>query len=680
MPRPFLGTTVLSFALLALGASPLLADRVFLRDGRVLSGRVIDRGAMVELERPLGSLHIDRRDIRRIELERREAPVPGVQEDVVVLKSGRVIRGHARISDDQDAVIVSRGEHGEVSFRRGEVQRVIWAEDRGQESAAGTQGEGTGRRTEVDAKVEQLVADLYHVEHARRARAQQQLASLGAFAVEPLQRLHARAAPEAAPALTEMLARIEIQALSSEPLDQAYPNLVERIYPDPEPAPPTPEARLELVAQSRQAVVEDLFLRDPDRAMPILLFLLRQDDQLATVRSQILAQLRRLGRHQELVALLGEKDGRIAMGAALALGDNGLYLGLPVLIDALGHARLEVRELALRKLEEYSGETLDFDPRADEAARREALVRWETWWKDKGEEVIARSLRGTIQPERIADAEKSEARKLWRVAHGYMEQSRKLGLAAEERETHRQTAVVHLTKALEQDPTLAGARINLAEVLLEGPLSEAVYVIVERELLKVISQYRDQAGMQGRRAAQLLLGGLYRRWGRYDSAVIKLRAALQEDPGFLDGHLELARTYADRAYAAGEADKAERLEQLQLALEEYGYALESLGSYRDGAEAAEDNQDRLALEDTERAFTGGPFRRSLLVFQDVLKVQEAEIHYQIGRIQAARQEWPAAAESFHQAAELQPQREDYRAARDRYADAAAPAPAAKEPK
>ena len=61
----------------------------------------------------------------------------------------------------------------------------------------------------------------------------------------------------------------------------------------------------------------------------------------------------------------------------LSLGD---WSEIPTLIGGLRDERLYTRSLCLRALEESTGETFRFDPRASLDDRERAVARWEDWW------------------------------------------------------------------------------------------------------------------------------------------------------------------------------------------------------------------------------------------------------------------------------------------------------------
>jgi len=58
------------------------------------------------------------------------------------------------------------------------------------------------------------------------------------------------------------------------------------------------------------------------------------------------------------------------------------------LISLLNHAREEVRAAAFAVIRKYTGETLDYDPKAGRNDRERAVEKWEAWWKDSEDRLV----------------------------------------------------------------------------------------------------------------------------------------------------------------------------------------------------------------------------------------------------------------------------------------------------
>lgn len=52
------------------------------------------------------------------------------------------------------------------------------------------------------------------------------------------------------------------------------------------------------------------------------------------------------------------------------------------LISLLDHAKEEIRTAAIQVIEKYTGETFDYDPKAEKDDRAKAITKWKAWWKE----------------------------------------------------------------------------------------------------------------------------------------------------------------------------------------------------------------------------------------------------------------------------------------------------------
>jgi len=72
--------------------------------------------------------------------------------------------------------------------------------------------------------------------------------------------------------------------------------------------------------------------------------------------------------------------GDLGLERARTLIRLGDWSELPTLIAGLGDGRLWTRTLCSQALEEATGHTFGYDPRADERERENAIRRWDEWW------------------------------------------------------------------------------------------------------------------------------------------------------------------------------------------------------------------------------------------------------------------------------------------------------------
>ena len=80
-------------------------------------------------------------------------------------------------------------------------------------------------------------------------------------------------------------------------------------------------------------------------------------------------------------------DGQGQLALAIALGENGVHVGISTLIEALELEERAARVIAAKKLYDYTGERFDFDPDGELTARGDSIRKWRAWW-DKNRDRI----------------------------------------------------------------------------------------------------------------------------------------------------------------------------------------------------------------------------------------------------------------------------------------------------
>lgn len=71
--------------------------------------------------------------------------------------------------------------------------------------------------------------------------------------------------------------------------------------------------------------------------------------------------------------------------ALLRLGD---WSAVPVLIAGLSDERMLVRGLSIQALNEATHETFEYDARAEQPQRAEAIARWRAWWQSRSQDTL----------------------------------------------------------------------------------------------------------------------------------------------------------------------------------------------------------------------------------------------------------------------------------------------------
>src|SRR5207248_10373413 len=123
-------------------------------------------------------------------------------------------------------------------------------------------------------------------------------------------------------------------------------------------------------------------------------------------------------RYDELSQVLKmHEHGQWRLVAALELGDAGIYVGIPVVIEALkldGERFKDVRSLAIEKLKAWTHQgNLGYLPEMEDKADRDvAVARWESWWATHGQSWAEKNSR--VEGASVSDADKVKALDLWR--------------------------------------------------------------------------------------------------------------------------------------------------------------------------------------------------------------------------------------------------------------------------
>lgn len=654
MSRSCVSSLLISAAALVAAAAPAaaLADTVRLKNGQVIEGKVEDRGAYVIVHKKLGQVRIERFEILSIEMEgqgvaRRDA-------DIVVLLSGDEIAGKVRLEDEGRKIVVVReldGHENRAEFEHRQVRTILWA-----------QGTATAADAGPGASVEKLIADLRAPDPEKRDQARERLIDLGVFLLPYLERRPA----DPDPAVQEVLARVvaigRIKSYLSPALIERVPNLARRLV-DPSPA-----ARLEALKEAVVAAAAD--------AAPLLVHIVRTDPA-REIRAFILAQLALQNRTTELVELLQAQDGSLRLAAAIALGDNGVHVGLPIVFEALKLDDAAIRRVAIQKLESWTGQFLGYFPDDPPEKRAAAIERWEKWFATDGKKFVEDSLRATVHKHAVTDEEKSlgladwvRAQKVWddvEAASPPLDPARR----REELEKVR----FLLQKALERYPQYVNARLSLA-ILSYAELGDPE--AAKRELEIVLSRYADDGGAPTRLTAHYHLARIAHAAKRWTEADRHYRQARAIDARDYDVQQGLALLCYDRALGDASLSTDDRRAALDEAVRFFTEAIAAVDArdleLRESADAA----DAIAAESP---FGRGRFLKTLDRTKDALTRRAAELRFLRGRAYAALRRDAEAYTDYAAAARLVPEDKEYAGAAATWkprAEAAAP-PAGKKP-
>lgn len=640
---------------LALGVAH--ADTVVLKDGRVLTGTVIERGDRVFVEMPLGGLSVARSEVVRIEGADGTVITPDqpeVVEDVVILRDGRRLHGDVRISEDGSEVIVSMGERGEARHPRYSVAKIKRRD--GTEEIAPAAEENA----ELRVTIKQRVGQLADASPAIRAEARRELLALGPFAKSYLAKLASENA-DLIPIMEELDLLEAFRKVLPSRVEEAIPHLAERLV-----------ARGEEGIPVRESALKAIVLEAPDAAGPVLLHAVASDPS-KRIKAYGISQLAALRCYEELAQVLKLTDGPLRLAAAFALGDSGIYVGVPILIEALklqDPAAVDIREAAITKLREYTGQFFGYRARASVAERAAAAEKWEQWWKENGNDVVRDSLK-QVAPDlpggRVTEEERVEAAQKWEQATRVMAEAveGELGDEAnpEARRSRRrklEQAERLLGEALVLDPGISTARMTRAVLLYE---EFARYEDAKRELGLILTRAEHDPGDPdvAKKFAYYHLGQVGLVEGKLERAAVCFTQALNYDEHFAEAHEGQGDAYMREGLELRGNDsqsEAQRREALHNARQSYRNALAAQTHHEEQLHALM----RELVTDAPSDIEEGKVLQSVKRSTRSMDRYKAELYFKLGRVNAALHDEGRAFEAYRAARQIDPTNEAYREA------------------
>jgi tetratricopeptide (TPR) repeat protein len=647
--------TLLGALLLILTAGSACADTVFLKDGRILKGRVIDKGDTIFIAQRFGGLTVERQNVIRIELDK------GVDKasrdfDELVLKDGKIVQGDVRMSADGTEVVVSLGERGEVRHPRTAVDRIHWRDGREEKAAP---SEERAEDIELRKKILRLVDDLARIgkegkpDLGVRGAARRELMALGVFARGHLDALEGERKKRVEGILQD-LDRLEgIRRVMPGVIETKHPRIAERLI-----------ARDEA---DREAGVRAAVMEAPHKIGPLLLHLVKNDSS-PRVRAFCVSQLSALRKFEELAEVLRiGPSGPLRLAAAFALGDAGIYAGVPILIDALRLSDLQIRSAAVHKLREYTKQHFGFRPNAPEEERTKAIDKWTRWWDENGRDIVRRGIKEvapTLEGARLTEAERKEANRLWGQAAAIIAADQASAEAGElkrvetrQRKMSLERALDLLRRALDLDPSLSSARMTRA-VLLYEEFDRMDMAAQERSRILDRGEHDQGDADEARKFAHYHLGRIALLEKAYRKATLSFSQALQADEDFLDALSGQADAYLGMALSdrPGEAlEPATRLKALDSANVAFQRALTAMEAQDRGLVKMIEELQGKGTKTLEEGQVIQAVRRS----RRAIDKQKAAVHFKIGRLEAARQRDEKALEHYRIASRLDPKNKDY---------------------
>lgn len=635
--------------LLGLGQGPALADTVVLRDGRVITGRVVEQGDKLYIERDLGGIVVSRQEVVRIETAEGAARQAAVQ-DTVLLKDGRIVRGDVRVSPDGTEVIVGLGDRGELRHPRSAVAVIRWRDGRAEAGEAAGHDEHARRLHET---IDRRVRELMHGTDAERLEARRELLALGGFSRTYLETV-AREQPAALAPILRDLDRLEaLRKVLPSRAEEGIARLGERL--------------VSLDSSERESALRSVVMEVPDQVGPLLLHVIKTDEA-SRVRAYCVSQLGALRRYEELAEVLKLQDGPLRLAAAFALGDAGIYAGVPILIEALRLSDVEIRTVAIQKLTDYTGQHFGYRAQGSVEDRERSVARWNLWWNENGAELVRRSIQ-TVAPDSqgsLVTAEEAERAILLRdEANRLVAGTTAAAIdpaGAEDRVRRLERAQELLRQSLSLDPSSSSARMTRAVILYEelGRSRDA-----ERELNLIISRAEHDAKgapEAAKKFANYHLGQIALREGSWERATVRFSQALQYDPAFLDGLVALGDTHLALGLAPVDAGGPATVEARKESL------LGARRAYQDALRAVEKEEADLRgitrdlMAEAPDTLAEGQVLQAVSKSMNDLKRRRATIQFRIGRACAGLQDDDAAVAAYRAANTLDPDNDAYREA------------------
>jgi tetratricopeptide (TPR) repeat protein len=566
-------------------------DRVTLRSGTVRTGRIRDTGRnFLLLEMPQATDRIPKREVARVQLGRPESG-DDVDSDRVELKGGRIVAGEVSLSPDGKSVVVRAPGVGSAYFPKEEVVRII----RRGEAAAERPADGP---EELKARIAKLVERLQEG-GAGAQSAEKELRVLGVFAIEPLEDAAKSATGDTALRIRAVLRSYELKKVVGDALDNDLPQIYEGVEA------PQPEERIEALRAA--------LLVAPDEAVALVLFVLEDPQEDATVRSFCVELLRRLNRYRELIEAYDRADASLALALAVALGENGVYIGVPCLISALGEEDRGLRDLAAGKLKSYTGE--DYAPAQDAAPEewKKAAAKYQAWWNARSEVIMERT-RAMASSAPQATPQRARAVQYWQ--RGAEQESKEEYALAEK----------SFRQALDEDPTYSRAALSLGILLYSGEkkYSEAMGMLEH----VAMGRYPD-ATDDVYATAMFHLGVIQRERRNYKEAIEWFNRAVEAKKHYIGAYLAAGDLYYQWALMGENLTAARRKELLGEAESVYRGGIDAVAAYE--KELVVLPVDSSAIGDNSE-YSRRNYLRSLKDLRDLLAKRRTILQVSLARV------------------------------------------------
>ena len=543
-----LGNSCLQRGLLAILASTLISlfpstsveaqVRARMIDGKIAEGRFYDLGnEYLELSRRLGTKLVLKREVlgwSSYDLEKDD--LGGI---LLVLKSGMELGGNVRFDSGTREWVVEL-ELGSARYNDVDVNRTIQPDGM-------TSDDRFTVRLGFHDRLKKAVESIRNGDALAKKDAENFIRSAGFFAMTTLtEELDKKSNPVLRRLHLEEKFRMALPAGVSD----SHPGFLNAlVLGDPE---------------QQITLLREVLLENGSDLYPLLGLLLLDENQSSELRSFCIDILQRTHSVTELVKAWQISQGRAQLALAIALGENGLYIGFSTLLDALGLDEQGARTLAALKLEEYTGETFGFDPLGALEDRQVAIAKWREWWslnKDRIEIVtLAAMENNTDNPQRRRSSD------LWRK-----------GLEART-DGRLDSAERFFEQAIEQDPSAMGPFVSQGVLLYQD---RSDYAKALEYFSKALGRKPGSGDNVNERACYYHIGKIYALGFDLEKARGALTKSVQIDPNYSVAWFELGRVKYDEALLS-DGDRAQRLRLLLDARNTFSRGATALARYREG--------------------------------------------------------------------------------------------------
>ena len=593
---------VVTLSFLTLDTSADAQVRVRMLDGKIVEGRIYDLGnEYLELSSRLGTKLILKREVlgwSSVDLEDKDEG--GM---LLVLKSGNEVGGDVSF-DPGTREWIAKFELGSARYKDSEILRTIQPD-------GSTSDDRFCVRKGFKERLDKAIEGIRLGDPLAKKDGSDFVRSAGFFAAEALQvQLDSEFNAELRRLQLEESFRMALPAGISE----SHPGFLEALTS----GNPADQVRL----------LREVLLENGADLYPLLGLLLLDDAQSAEVRSFSIDILQRTHSISELVKAWQVSEGQAQLALAIALGENGIYIGLSTLLGALELEEVAARTLAAQKLAEYTGETFGFDPQGSAESRQQAISRWSEWWnthRTRIESITVAAMEG-----RTDTVERKRSSDLW-----------KKGLVALA-EDRIDTAERFFEEAILADPSAMGPYVSLGVLLYQ---KRSNFNKALESFSKALGRKPGTGDLVNERACYYHIGKIYSLAIDLEKARGALRKAVQLDPNYSVAWYELGQIQYDEALLSS-GDRNDRKVLLEDSRETFGRGLSALKRYREGLIVVDrtnlpfDSQLPFSTRDHNKSLR--EMRQRILADMGRFRARIAAISWMIGDDSRVIQEFEAA--------------------------------------